>query len=379
MKSTKIAYQKAIKVLEACSTDRGLFASGTPEGYTSVWSRDGNISLLGASLAGKNFKNVFATTLTTLAFNQSPNGQIPNCVGLYDAGRDSEVTYTTIDSACWFLIGEYVYSLAYNDRTLLKKHHKFINKAFCWLSCQDTGEDQLPEQHPTSDWQDAFPHKYGHTINTQALYYGALKLAGKVKEAEEVKKIVNGLGRKDLLMFDGKKGYYLPWIWKDHAGDREQGNWFDSLGNLLAIVTGLAEPGQAAKILDYIEKKKINRPFPVKAIWPPIYRSSPEWHSYFSKCDAKWPYHYLNAGIWPFIGGFYVASLVKNRQFKKAEIELKNLAKANQLGRKITWEFNEWLDGKKGKPSGGVYQAWSAGAYIFAYISVLHKKVPYFN
>ena len=62
-----------------------------------------------------------------------------------------------------------------------------IKKALTWLACQDTGENGILAQLPTSDWQDAFPHRYGYTINTQALYYKVLNLIGKKKEAEKLK------------------------------------------------------------------------------------------------------------------------------------------------------------------------------------------------
>lgn len=146
----------------------------------------------------------------------------------------------------------------------------------------------------------------------------------------------------------------------------------------MAIVSGLADLDKSRSILNYIETKKINRPYPVKAIFPPLFPESKLWKSYFSKCDARTPYHYLNAGIWPFIGGFYVAALVKAKQFKKAKTELKNLALANKQGKKMVWEFNEWLDGKKGTPEGSIYQAWSAGAYLFAFESFGRKYVPFF-
>jgi len=196
--------------------------------------------------------------------------------------------------------------------------------------------------------------------------------------AKKLKKTVNIPKRPHLCLFDEKLGYYLPWAWKDHAGDRETEYWFDSLGNLLAIISGLADLKKSRSILNYIETKKINRPYPVKSIFPPIFPKSKLWKSYFSKCEARTPYRYLNAGIWPFIGGFYVAALVKTKQFKKAEEELKNLALANKKGKKISWEFNEWLDGKKGKPRGAIYQAWSAGSYLFADESFRRKRVPFF-
>jgi len=378
MSLTTQAYNQAISVLKKCVTRKGLYASGGKDGYFAVWSRDSMISLLGGSLVGKEFREVFARSLITLAKNQSKNGQIPNCVGSYNEDRKSDVTFTTIDSSLWFIIGEYVYAKAYKDKKLLKKHKKSIERALTWVQYQDSGEDHLPEQQPTSDWQDAFPHKYGHTINTQALYHQVLKLVGQKQEAKKVKKIVNGQERKDLKIWAQRKGYYLPWIWKNHDGDREQGVWFDSLGNLLAIITGLAEPKQAKSILDYIEKEGINEPFPVKTIFPPIKPEDPEWHSYFEKCDAREPFKYANAGIWPFLGGFYVAALVKAKQFGKARQELKSLAEANKLGVEGEWKFNEWLDGIEGKPTPNDYQAWSAGMYIFAYECVKRKKVMWF-
>jgi len=378
MSLTQQAYNQAILVLKKCITPKGLYASAGKGGYFAVWSRDAFISLLGGSLIAQDFKKVFATSLKILAKNQAKLGQIPNCVGDFNVDRNSTVTFTTIDSSLWFIIGQYVYAESYRDKKLLKKHKPAIDKALVWVQCQDTGEDCLPEQQPTSDWQDAFPHKYGHAINTQALYYEVLKLMGQKKEAAKVKKIVNGQGRKDMKMFDSKKGYYLPWIWKNHDGDREQGEWFDSLGNLLAIVTGLAPDAEAKKILNYIEKNKVNRPYPVKAIYPPIYPDSKDWHSYFEKCEAKTPYHYANAGIWPCLGGFYVAALVKAKKYKKATAELEMLAKANKLGAGGSWKFNEWINGKTGKPTPNDYQAWSAGMYIYAYECVKRKKVIWF-
>jgi len=145
----------------------------------------------------------------------------------------------------------------------------------------------------------------------------------------------------------------------------------------LAITTELATPKIAKNILKHIEKEKINKPYPCKAIFPPIKQGDKEWHSYFSQCSAKDPYQYLNAGVWPFIGGFYIAALVKTKYYKKAEIELNNLAKANRLGAKRDWEFNECLDGLKGEPMGSPYQGWSAGSYIFAFKSVEKKRVPF--
>ncbi|MBU2545387.1 hypothetical protein KKC65_02980 [Patescibacteria group bacterium] len=375
MKITEEAYNKAIKVLESCSRSFGFNASGLKGGYNGLWSRDSMITSLGASVLGEKFKTTFKNSLELLSRNQSKLGQIPNAVGDYNTDRKSRVTFNTIDSTLWYIIGNSVYVKTYNDRTLLKKYQKNIDKAFLWLSYQDPNEDKLLAQQPTMDWQDAFPHKYGHTINTQALYYIALKMFGQNELAEHIKKVINGDIEKYLSLYDKKLGHYLPWVWKNHDGDREQEEWFDTLGNLLAIVSGLATPKIAKSILKHIKNKKINKPYPCKAIYPVIRPKEKEWHSYFSKCLAKDPYQYLNGGVWPIIGAFYVVALVKVKNYKEAERELVNLAQANKLGKDKEWEFNEWLDGENGKPKGVPYQGWSAGAYIYAFNCLKKKEI----
>ena len=62
----------------------------------------------------------------------------------------------------------------------------------------------------TSDWQDAFPHKYGHTINSISLYYALLRLYGMAKELKNVTKAVSGQTSSKIQMFNSKKGYFFP-------------------------------------------------------------------------------------------------------------------------------------------------------------------------
>ncbi len=231
----------------------------------------------------------------------------------------------------------------------------------------------MPEQLPTTDWQDAFPHRYGHTINTQALYYKCILLMGKKNEAQYLKKQVNN-NNSDVGLWNGK--FYLPWRWKNHNKYQEKGEWFDSLGNILAIIFGLAETPQAEKILSYTKQKGINKPYPIKAIFPPIKKGSKDWQDYFNDAESRTPYHYLNAGIWTYIGGFYILALTKAKKFKEAEEQLEKLAEAN-----LNSNFAEWIHGKTGavgrSHSGSQEgnQAWNAGTYILAYKSLEEKKV----
>jgi len=362
---TETAYKEAIKIVEMASTKNGIYASGSPEGYTSVWARDSMISLLGASLTGK-FQQQFKKSLQTLTKYQDELGQIPNDIDIYVKTRKKEVAFATIDSTLWYIIGNYIYAKRYKDKSLLKKHKKAIEKAFLWLKYQDSGKDGMPEQQPTSDWQDAFPHKYGHCINTQALYYAALKLSGKRKEAEILKKKANN------ELWEEDYGYYLPYRWKNHREFEEKGRWFDSLGNLLAIFFGLADKRKANKILSYIIENHVNEPYPVKTVFPPIYPGDPDWKEYYWADEAGEPTKYLNGGIWPFNGGFFVACLALMNN-GEAQEQLQKLAEANKKGTENDWEFHEWIDWN-GKPQGTTYQTWSAGTYILAHYAVNNRK-----
>jgi hypothetical protein len=362
-------YEKAIDIIKKCNSKGGLFASAGKNGYDMVWSRDSMISMIGASFVPdkrtkQEFERIFRKSLITLAKNQSKLGQIPNAVDKFSK-RKSHVDFQTIDSSLWFLIGHYIYKKNYNKK-LFNKYKKNIEKALLWLRYQDAEEDSLLEQLPTTDWQDAFPHKYGHVINTQAIYYKTLNLVGKKKRAEKLKKLVNK--SRDVGLWDSAKGFYLAYRWKNHNDYQEIGEWFDTLGNLLAIIFDLTNKQQANKILNYIKKKKLNNPYPAKAIFPPIKKSSKYWMDYFNDCDARNPNSYLNGGIWPFIGSFYVLSLIKLKKFREAEQELNKLAESNLRG-----NFPEWIHPKT-KKSYGKLQAWNAGTYILAYESLKKRR-----
>ncbi len=367
----------ALASIQKCATPHGLFASAPPNGYTMVFARDSMISLIGASASPASFiQKQFAKSLETLARFQSPTGQIPNAVDHYDPRREPTVSFSTIDSTLWWLVGLKHYAKRFNDESMLRRFKPNVQKAFHWLACQDTGEDSMPEQHPTSDWQDAFPHKYGHTINTQALYYLALRLHGQQALAQRVREAANGKKREDWCLWSDELGYYRAWRWKNHGQFHETEDWFDSLGNLLAILTGFATEHQAHSILKFIEKHKIAKPFPIRAIYPPISSKSREWQDYFTDSAAGVPNEYLNGGIWPFIGGLYVCALVYVREFDSAREALALLGQANRLS--PANPFPEWVRPTDSQPF-GEHQAWSAGGYLWAAHAVATKKVLLFE
>jgi glycogen debranching enzyme len=360
-------YEAAIDVVKQCSTPYGLFASAGKDGYDAVWSRDSMITMIGASLVDDpGFKKVFKESIVTLSKGQEKgrSGQIPNCVD-WHSKRKPHTDFQTIDSTLWYLIGHFVYKERYKDNSLMKKYKKNIDKALLWLSCQDPGEMGMLGQLPTSDWQDAFPHKYGHTLNTQSMYFKVLRLLNKDDDLNKLNFLVNK--REDTMLWN--KEFYVPYRWKNHGQYKEIGDWFDSFGNMLAIVFGLADKDQAEKIMRFVDKNNINRPFPMRTIYPPIKKDSKNWQDYFLDCDAGTPNHYSNGGIWTYNGSYYVLALIKLKKFEKAKQELMLIAERNLQG-----NFPEWTDPITREHHGRL-QAWEAGAYILAYLSLKAKKV----
>ncbi|MHB8088973.1 MAG: glycoside hydrolase 100 family protein, partial [Anaerolineaceae bacterium] len=168
-----------------------------------------------------------------------------------------------------------------------------------------------------------------------------------------------------------KRPYFLPYV-----AFRDFGDYCDVFGNLLSILFGVANFAQEKRILDYLDQVGIADPYPVRVLHPIIYLGNKDWREYYRNNNLNIPEQYHNGGIWPFVGGFYVATLVKAGRIEQAKQQLEKLTELNRLGVNQEWEFNEWCHGRTGKPMGYPHQAWSAGMYIFAYKCVQNKTVP---
>jgi glycogen debranching enzyme len=254
-----------------------------------------------------------------------------------------------------------------------------------------------------SDWQDLFCTR-GKGLYLNCLYVMALQCAAALFEGEEKEALrrradlvaarinthfwyagdrdlsrhmahtfstygsplLDSLGRPrefPVKRYLTEEQYYLPYL-----GFRAVGEWFDSLGNLLAILAGVASPAQTAVILDFVSRYSMDR-WPVQSLTPAIQPEDADWRAYYGALNA--PDHYHNGGVWPFLGGFYVAALVKAGRADAAAKALEKLAELNRDG-----QFNEWHHGKTGVAMGAQDQAWSAGMYLFAKECVVRGQVP---
>jgi GH15 family glucan-1,4-alpha-glucosidase len=352
------------------------------------------IAALGGILSGD--ATILAAVRTSVALlreHQAPNGCIPNNV---DAQTQRPNFRAYADGGLWWIIGS----------SLVEPDPRTSLRILRWYECQDVDQTGLLSMQESTDWQDLFCTR-GKGLYLNALYVLALRASARVFEqsgdlrsagecrqrADFVRQQINryfwyggdqnmlrhvahtfstdspeaqdSLGRKRWLPqkhFLVRDKYYLPYL-----AFRTPGEWFDSLGHLMAILADVPDASQCSEILSFIETHALAVK-PIKSIFPVVHRSDPDWRDYYGMLNT--PHHYHNGGVWPFIGGFYVAALVKLGEIQKAEAAMQGLSDLNTCG-----EFNEWHHGETGEPQGVRHQAWSSGMYLYALECVAQRRV----
>ncbi|MFT3893601.1 MAG: glycoside hydrolase 100 family protein [Anaerolineales bacterium] len=266
-----------------------------------------------------------------------------------------------------------------------------MNKALTWMEYQSPSDRLFVAQQPTSDWRDEqWVLGFGLFVNT--VVYSYLRLLDQYEEAETFYKemhrftITEGVIHKHVHegLRVAQKPYYALWAYKVYSSER-----FDLLGNSLAILSGLASPSRAVKMIEWIEsecehmqqKGELACDLPPN-FFPFIQPSDPDWFPRYEQFNQPGDYH--NGGIWPFICGFYVAALVAAKKYKLAEQKLEVLteivrASNTSLNNDLRFGFNEWLKAQDGKPMGQNWQTWSASMYLYAVKCVEERRTPFFD
>ena len=393
MDLTELVYRNAVESIRRCCGPWGLKASGRDVGHHQVWARDSMIASLGARLVDEpEIQNALRASVALLKRNQAPNGAIPNNVDCATL-RPNFRAYA--DGGLWWTIGS----------MLLEPDESAVRAVLRWYDCQDVDQSGLLSMQESSDWQDLFCTR-GKGLYLNCLYVLALRSAARLlaesdrdtaarysAAAARASEAINAwfwysgdgnmlrhishtfstesppdrdsLGRKRWIpekRYLTEQSYYLPYL-----GFRAVGEWFDSLGTLLAILAGIADARQTAIILDFMARRVVDAG-PVRSLTPVVQPGDPDWRDYYGMLNT--PHHYHNGGIWPFIGGFYVAALIAAGRLEEASNAFHWLAELNRSG-----EFNEWHHGETGEPMGVRDQAWSAGMYLFAHDCVHAGRV----
>jgi hypothetical protein len=328
------------------------------------------ICALGAAVSGdETIRRAVRASIDTLEGARTRLGEIPNNVDP-DSGRANFRAYA--DGGLWHAIA----------RCLLAPDEEGVARTLSWYETQDVDQSGLLSMQESADWQDLFCTR-GKGLYLNCLYSLALRLAGQEERAGRVSAAINrwfwyngdpdllrhvehsfstesldvdSLGRKRSIPVKRvlpQERFYLPYL-----SFREAGEWFDSFGNLLAILAGVAGDEQRAEIVAFIERYGLHGN-PIKAIYPAVRPGDSDWREYYGELNR--PEHYHNGGIWPFLGGFYVAALVKTGEREKAAAAFERLGALNRAG-----EFNEWHHGETAAPMGVKDQAWSAAMYLYA-------------
>lgn len=412
------ARQEAERTLMLCVHEIGLKASARISGYPHVWARDSMITLLGAALSEQQqVRDAAKASIHTLIAYQTDRGLVPNNVHV-DTRKANFQAYA--DGGLWLCVGAAAYAVITGDDELAHEVFPAVQRTLDWYGYQDVHDEGLIVTEEGADWEDLFAVR-GRGLYVNVLHTLALEAAARIaeflgeddlvrrylEEADEKRDTINerfwydgsrsvwrfvrasfGSGDYDEFGLDAdgnqvphpqpvvlaEDKYYIPYF-----TFRQYGEWFDTFGNLLTIISGVADADRSDSLLALMRERGVDAPGPVKAIYPPIERGEKDWRDYYEFGSLNLPNQYHNGGIWPFLGGFYVAALTHRGHHEHASEQLERLAALNRKGREGEWEFNEWLHGVTGIPMGVPEQAWSAGMYVFAHECVKEGKVPFFG
>lgn len=375
--------EQALRLLRRNMTRAGILAA-TPTAparerrYDCIFGRDAAICAFALMLSGDpRLMQGAKDSLRTLARHQADNGQIPKYVDV--RRHEPDFWYVgCIDATLWWLIA--VKFIARRDRAWERDLRPNVERALAWLRCQEHPRLHLLQQNEASDWADIMPRS-GFVLYTNALWYYVKRQYG-LARASSTRRHFNRLfypfagavpeyRRLQLLTHYARsrarnRDLYLSFVNFSFWG--EEGDVF---GNLLAILFGLADAGQARRILRALDKAAIDAPYPVRVTCEPIGRRDSLWRAYMARHRQNFEYRYHNGGIWPFVGGFWVMTLARLGKRRRARQQLERLAAVNQINQ---WQFNEWFHGKTGKPSGMKGQSWSAATFLLAQ-RALEKKI----
>jgi glycogen debranching enzyme len=373
----EICHSRSIELLKRNLTPGGILAASPnsragERGYTAIFGRDASVCAIGMALSGdQSLERAAAAGLHTLAEHQAPNGQIAKFVDLQR--QEADFWYLgCIDSTLWWLI-----ALAFLDRRrcpsgLRRRYAKRIKLAIQWLLAQEHQRFFLLQQNEASDWADIMPRS-GFVLYTNALWYFVKRLY-RIEHAEETHENFNELFHpfsagiaeyrrarllNDYVLKRARNGdLYLSFVNFSFFG--EEGDVF---GNVLAVLLGLADARASTRTLDALTKAHVNDPYPVRVVTRPIKRNSSLWRPYMARHRQNFVWQYHNGGIWPMVGGFWIAALAATGRLEQAKAELVRLARVCELGH---WAFTEWLHGKTFAPRGMQGQSWNAAAFLMA-------------
>jgi hypothetical protein len=401
------AYQESVKLLKKVATPYGFTAADSKKAnYSHVFSRDAVITGIAALLTGEeDLIEAFKQSLLLLSEHQGRYGQIPSNVSPEKKRVSYGGTVGRTDATLWFVIGCVQYCKHTNDSAFLENMFYHLESCMNVLGAWEMNGKGFVYVPPTGDWADEYIHQ-GYVLYDQLLYYRAIEefiyaqeALGKDSSFYRVKaKKLKGLIRANFwiynvspndshiyhkMMFDKglrycskntTQDFWLPFFSPFGYGFR-----FDSLGNVLASLFGVANEVEVRKVDHYIADRFADKTGYVLPAFHPVIRPvDEEWNDLqisFSYVFRNKPYEYHNGGLWPMVTGFYVLDLALRGKKDLALKYKEGIDQANEKGGNGTsWGFFEFLHGQTMEPMGTQYQAWSAGASIISAHALKNPK-----
>jgi len=378
----------ALALLRRNLTPDGILAASPGEQaearrYTRIFGRDAAICALGMAVSGdRELEEGAIAGLRTLAAHQAENGQIPKFVD--PEGRDPDFWYVgCIDATLWWLIALDFVAETLERPELRAEFAGQTGKALTWLACQEHPRLHLVQQNEASDWADIMPRS-GYVLYSNALWYAVKRRYGLSRQAE-TKYHFNHLfwpfsrempdyRRLRLLAHYVRRGARNRELYLSFVNLASWGEEGDTLGNVLAILFGLADDGPTDRIANALWRSRVHLPYPLRAVCEPIPPDAPLWRGYMGRHRQNYPWQYHNGGIWPYIGGFWVLVLAG---LGKAHLAREELARIAQASRLKDWAFHEWLHGQTGEPMGMPGQSWNAAMFLLARHGLTRAPFPF--
>ncbi|HEY9608951.1 glycoside hydrolase 100 family protein [Allocoleopsis sp.] len=335
-----------------------------------------------------------------------------------DFGEHAIARVTPVDSSLWWIILLRAYVKTTGDIALA--HQPEFQKGLIHILklCLADRFDMFPTMLvPDGAFMiDRRMGVYGHPLEIQALFYGALRAVRELlapdRQGEIYTLVVNQ--RLSTLNFHIRTYYWLDikrlneiyryqgeefgdtavnkfniypesipyWLteWMPEQGGYLAGNLgpaqmdfrFFTLGNLMAIICSLSSPQESQWIMDLIEQRwdDLVGNMPMKICFPAV--EGLEW-KILTGCDPKnvpWSYH--NGGNWPVLLWLLAAAAQKTGRPHIARIAIELAEK-----RLSKDQWPEYYDGKNGRLVGKQarkYQTWTISGFLLAKHLISHPE-----
>jgi glycogen debranching enzyme len=363
------AFEIAKKDLRFCYSEDGIIAG--LQRFDDYWARDSFFASLG-SIELEDFLVVRKNFALFLKY-QKADGQIARrldkfyvllkYLGLKIRRKKFKIKYYTAisrkpstDQNSLFIIALKNYLIKSNDKDFVRNNFEKIKKAMDWNFSLDKDGDGLLEESFLANWEDTI-FKAGKVIYTNALHYYALVsfieiLVALNMNADFYKQALEKVsGQIEKFFWNGH--YYIGWIGSTIH------KVFIADGNLLAIISGLADQNKSFSILEIISRynkredliKNINFKY---AIWR---------HSPIRILGMATGYHEKYEWLW--LNCLLTQAQYKTGQIEKASYNLQKMAEIIVKFGHVYEIYKHNIPIKSRFFVTEVPFAWSAGLFIY--------------